>query len=67
MKNYYYTLSSDIPKGKGWDKAIQREGEFKDWAEFAAFCKNLSRGFNCEVRGCESQGYNNNGSYFYAL
>lgn len=61
MKTYYYTIAE--PK-KAWDKTEQRKVQCKDWKEFVDFCKKISLSFNASVRGCESEGYNNQGHYF---
>ena len=64
MKTYYFTVGSDIPKNGGWLDAQQRHTTFSSWDQFATFCDKLSNSFGCTVRGCESEGYNNQGYYF---
>ena len=64
MKTYYFTLATDIPKNGGWSDAKQRQTECKNWDEFVNYCYKVAYSFNSIVRGCESEGYNNQGHYF---
>jgi len=60
-KRYYYTVKE---LGKSWDQTPQKSIEFNLWKQFVRFCKDLSLEHGREIRGCESQGYSNQGHYF---
>jgi hypothetical protein len=62
MKIFYYTIRES---GKNWDETEQHSVNANDWLEFAGFCDKLSANLNKEIRGCTTQGYRNQGSYFY--
>lgn len=62
MKTYYYTLKKETVNG--WDTAPQYKVNFKNWKGFVTFCKQIAHIQQTEIRGCESEGYNNQGYYF---
>jgi len=62
MKTYFYTIKQE---NKSWSELPQEQITFKSWLQFGKFCNDLSKKIKAEIRGCESSGYDNQGSYFY--
>ncbi len=62
LKTFYFTIREF---GFAWDQTIQKSIDLESWESFASFCNFTSKENGCEVRGCETAGYNNQGHYFY--
>jgi hypothetical protein len=62
METFYYSIKT---ANKSWNETKQHEIEFDSWENFGKFCNGLSKHLKKEIRGCETSGYNNQGSYFY--
>jgi hypothetical protein len=64
MKTYYYSISKEITRPLGWDSAPQYSFPCESWQEFISHLYFISHHFgNVTIRGCQTQGYNNNGTY----
>jgi hypothetical protein len=62
MKTYYYSIREN---NKNWDQQKQYRCVANVRADFINLCYALSYHFKTEIRGCESEGYNNQGIYIY--
>lgn len=58
---FYYSIATNE---NDWDKEEQYCLECKNWAKFAEFCQNIADSMKTQVRGCSTEGYANQGTYF---
>ena len=63
LKKYWFACNT--PYRKCWENVPQNDFNFRSWKNAVIHAKGLSKLHNCEVRISETEGYNNQGHYFW--